>query len=100
MIKFATDGVLSFSQVPLKLSSALGFICSGISFFFILYGVVAKIFYPHLVIAGWASTFVAVLFMGGVQLIGIGLLGEYLGRIYEEIKGRPLYIIDEEINVG
>src|SRR5208283_3208925 len=100
MIKFATDGILSFSHVPLKLSSALGFICSGVSFVFIIYGLVIKYFYPQRAIVGWASTFVAVLFIGGIQLIGIGVLGEYLGRIHDEIKGRPLYIVDEQINFG
>jgi len=98
MFKFAMDGVLSFSQVPLKISSIFGFICSGISFLLIIYGLVRKVFSPEAVVIGWASTFVTVLFLGGVQLITIGILGEYLGRIHEEIKGRPLYIIDEEIN--
>ena len=98
MIRFAMDGILSFSQLPLKLSSALGFFCSGLSFLFIVYGLIIKYFFPLRAIPGWASIFVAILFIGGVQLICIGILGEYLGRIYEEIKGRPLYIIDEEIN--
>lgn len=98
MIKFAMDGILSFSQIPLKLSSALGFLCSGLSFFFVLYGLIVKYFFPERAMPGWASIFVAILFIGGVQLICIGILGEYLGRIYEEIKARPLYVIDEEIN--
>jgi glycosyltransferase involved in cell wall biosynthesis len=98
MMKFAIDGILSFSQIPLKLSSAFGFLCSVISFVLLVYGVVAKYFYPETTIPGWTSIFVASLFLGGVQLISIGILGEYLGRIYEEIKGRPLYIIDEQMN--
>jgi glycosyltransferase involved in cell wall biosynthesis len=98
MMKFAVDGILSFSQIPLKLSSAFGFLCSVISFVMLVYGVVAKYFYPETTIRGWTSIFVASLFLGGVQLIAIGILGEYLGRIYEEIKGRPLYVIDEQIN--
>lgn len=98
MMKFAMDGILSFSQLPLKLSSALGFLCSGLSFFFILYGLIIKYFFPERAIPGWTSIFVAILFIGGVQLICIGILGEYLGRIHEEIKARPLYVIDEEIN--
>jgi dolichol-phosphate mannosyltransferase len=61
---------------------------------------VIKFLFPERAITGWASVFVASLFLGGVQLICLGILGEYLGRIYEEIKGRPLYIIDEEINFG
>ncbi len=99
MLKFAIDGMLSFSQVPLKLSSALGLICALVSFVFMIYGLVMKSFFPGHVIPGWASLFSAVLFIGGVQLICLGVLGEYIGRIYEEIKKRPLYIIDEEINL-
>lgn len=98
MLKFSIDGMLSFSLTPLKLSSAFGFLCAVISFLFITYGLVIKFIFPERAITGWASTFVAVLFLGGVQLICVGILGEYIGRIYEEIKGRPLYIIDEEIN--
>ncbi len=98
MLKFALDGILSFSQMPLKLSSALGFICSGISFLLILYGLIIKMIFPDRAILGWASVFLAVLFLGGIQLICLGILGEYIGRIYEEDKKRPLYIIDEEIN--
>jgi dolichol-phosphate mannosyltransferase len=98
MVKFAIDGVLSFSQVPLKVASAFGFVSAGISFFFMIYGVVAKTFFPQTVVPGWASTFSAILFIGGVQLICLGILGEYVGRIYEEVKKRPLYIVQEEIN--
>jgi glycosyltransferase involved in cell wall biosynthesis len=98
MMKFAVDGILSFSQAPLRISTAFGFLCSGLSFIFILYGLIIKYYFPGKAIPGWASIFVATLFLGGVQLICFGILGEYLGRIYEEIKNRPLYIIDEEIN--
>jgi polyisoprenyl-phosphate glycosyltransferase len=99
MIRFALDGILSFSQIPLKLSSSFGFLCSLLSFAFILYGFIVKYLFPETAIPGWASVFVAVLFLGGVQLVCVGILGEYLGRVYEEIKGRPLYIIEEEINL-
>jgi polyisoprenyl-phosphate glycosyltransferase len=98
MLKFAVDGILSFSQAPLKLASALGLASSAVAFVFIVYGIVVKIFAPERVIAGWSSVFTAVLFVGGIQLISLGVLGEYIGRIYEEIKNRPLYIVDEEIN--
>lgn len=99
LLKLAIDGILSFSQIPLKLSSAFGFLCSVISFCLLIYGVMAKYLQPETSIPGWTSIFVASLFLGGVQLISIGILGEYLGRIYEEIKGRPLYVIDEQINM-
>ncbi len=98
MLHFALNGIFSFSQIPLKISSALGLICSGVSFIFIIYGLMSKFFYPETTIHGWTSVFTAILFLGGVQLLTIGILGEYLGRIYDEIKGRPLYIIEEEIN--
>ncbi len=98
MIKFAIDGILSFSQAPLRLASALGLASSAVSFVFIVYGLVVKIMAPERTIAGWGSVFTAVLFVGGVQLICLGVLGEYIGRIYEEIKNRPLYIVDEEVN--
>jgi glycosyltransferase involved in cell wall biosynthesis len=98
MLKFAIDGILSFSQLPLKFSSAFGFLCSGIAFFFMIYGFFQKYFSPETTISGWTSIFVASLFIGGVQLMSIGIVGEYIGRMYEEIKGRPLYITAEEIN--
>jgi dolichol-phosphate mannosyltransferase len=99
MLRFAVDGMLSFSHVPLKLSSTLGFGASALSFVFLIYGIVIRFFFPERAIAGWASVFVAVLFLGGVQLICIGILGEYLGRMYDEVKRRPLYISEEEINL-
>jgi len=98
MVKFAIDGVLSFSQVPLKVASAFGFVSAAVSFCFMVYGLVQKSMFPETVVPGWASTFSAILFIGGVQLICLGILGEYVGRIYEEVKKRPLYIVQEEIN--
>jgi dolichol-phosphate mannosyltransferase len=98
MLRFALDGIFSFSQIPLKLASAFGFLCSILSFVFFIYGFIVKIYFPEKAIPGWASIFVAILFVGGVQLVCVGILGEYVGRIYEELKGRPLYIIDDEQN--
>jgi len=98
MLKFAVDGLLAFSQAPLKMASALGLASSAVSFFFIVYGLWMKYFYPEQVLPGWSSIFSAVLFLGGIQLICLGVLGEYIGRIYEEIKQRPLYVVDEEVN--
>lgn len=98
MVKFAADGILSFSQIPLKLASALGLLSAIVSFFFMAYGLVMKYFFPEQVIPGWSSLFSAVLFIGGIQLLSLGILGEYIGRIYEEIKQRPLYIVQDEVN--
>ena len=95
MLKFAADAVTSFSDVPLRLASYLGFTVSTAAFIYAL----VIIFFKAIRLGtpeyarGWASTMVVILFLGGVQLIGIGILGEYLGRIYDEVKGRPLYLI-------
>jgi len=95
MLKFAIDAITSFSDVPLRLASYLGFTVSTAAF---IYGIIIILFKAFRLgtpeyARGWASTMVAILFLGGVQLIGIGILGEYLGRIYDEVKGRPLYLI-------
>ncbi|HDM78496.1 MAG TPA: glycosyltransferase [Deltaproteobacteria bacterium] len=98
MISFAIDGILSFSNLPLRLSSAFGFIAAVISFILLLYGIWIKVFYPSKTIPGWTSLFVVILFFSGIQLVCIGILGEYVGRANEECKKRPLYIVDEEVN--
>lgn len=98
MISFATDGILSFSRLPLRFSSVFGLLCSAISFVFIVYGLVIRIIFSSYAISGWASIFLAILFLGGVQLLTVGILGEYVGRIYEEVKGRQLFVIAEEVN--
>jgi glycosyltransferase involved in cell wall biosynthesis len=98
MLKFAVDGLLAFSQLPLKLASSLGLVSAAVSFGFMVYGVILYYFYPDKVIPGWSSLFSAVLFIGGIQLICLGVLGEYIGRIYDEVKNRPLYIVDEVMN--
>ncbi|HEY3676327.1 MAG TPA: glycosyltransferase family 2 protein [Candidatus Tumulicola sp.] len=97
MLRFAIDGITSFSDIPLRFASYFGFSVSAIAFVYALVVVVAKLFrvYPPGYTPGWASTIVAVVFLGGVQLISLGILGEYLGRIYDEVKGRPLYLISD-----
>ena len=95
MLKFAIDGITSFSDVPLRFASYLGFTVSTAAFIYAIIIILFKAFHfgtPEYA-RGWASTMVAILFLGGVQLIGIGILGEYIGRIYDEVKGRPLYLI-------
>lgn len=95
MLRFAVDGITSFSDAPLRFASYLGFCASLVAFVYALYVIISKLLNvnPLGYTPGWASTIVAVLFLGGVQLIGIGILGEYLGRVYDEVKGRPIYII-------
>ena len=97
MLRFAIDGITSFSDAPLRLASYLGFCSSAVAFVYAIYVIVSKLVNvnPLGYTPGWASTIVAVLFLGGVQLIGIGILGEYLGRIYDEVKGRPIYLVSE-----
>ena len=97
MIRFAVDGITSFSDIPLRFASYFGFLVSVLAFVYALVVVVAKVLRvnPPAYTPGWASTIVAVVFLGGVQLISLGIIGEYLGRIYDEVKGRPLYLIDD-----
>ncbi|MGJ0484892.1 MAG: glycosyltransferase family 2 protein [Methylomicrobium sp.] len=93
---FALDGITSFSTVPLKIWSYLGFL---ISLFAFTYGslIIIRTLVFGIDIPGYASLLVIILFLGGLQLIGIGVLGEYLGRIYLETKKRPIYIIKQEL---
>jgi dolichol-phosphate mannosyltransferase len=92
MIKFATDGIVSFSTKPLKIVSFLGILSIVLSLAIFIYSLISKIFI-HETIAGWASIVNIVAFFGGLQLISLGIVGEYVARIYEEAKNRPLYII-------
>ena len=97
MIRFAMDGITSFSDIPLRFASYFGFTVSAVAFIYALIVVAFKLFSlkPPGYTPGWASTIVAVLFLGGVQLMSLGILGEYLGRVYDEVKGRPLYLISD-----
>lgn len=92
MIRFALDGIVSFSFVPLQLATYAGFAISGLSFLAILWVVYLRLFTTQ-TITGWASLMVIMLFLGGIQLITLGVVGEYIGRIYDEVKRRPLYLI-------
>lgn len=98
MLRLAIDGMMSFSAAPLHLVTYLGLIVSALSFLYGLYSIYAY-FFTNLTIPGWTSILVAVLFLGGVQLISIGFVGEYLIRIYNETKGRPLFIIKDSLSV-
>jgi tellurite resistance protein TehA-like permease len=77
-------------------STYLGFISAAISLIAILVVILLRLFGQRQELTGQATTLVAVLFLGGVQLISLGIIGEYLGRIYDEVKGRPLYLVDEK----
>jgi dolichol-phosphate mannosyltransferase len=96
LIKYAVDGMLSFSTRPLRSATYLGFFVSIVAFALGLF-YVATFFAFHKEINGFTTTITCVLFLGGVQLICMGILGEYIGRMYEEIKQRPLYVIQERL---
>jgi glycosyltransferase involved in cell wall biosynthesis len=94
MLKLAGDGIFGFSWSPLKFISRLGYTISGLSFVGIVYVVLLKVLDPSKAVPGWTFTAVCVLFIGGVQLFVLGLLGNYIGRIYTEAQNRPLYIVE------
>lgn len=96
LFSLALSGLLSFSYVPLRLASLLGLSTAFVAFIFILLVIALRLFFGFGLI-GWASTLSAILLLGGIQLITLGIIGEYLARIYEEVKGRPQYIIEEKI---
>jgi dolichol-phosphate mannosyltransferase len=97
MVHFALDAIASFSNVPLQLATVAGFVCAALAFLAIPVAIAFKIFGNF--IPGITTTVVAVLLLGGFQLIAIGLIGEYVGRIYDEVKRRPLYIVRDTANV-
>jgi dolichol-phosphate mannosyltransferase len=95
MVKFAGDAITGFSYFPLQMATYLGFIAAGLSILAIPVVVAARMAGSQ-AFFGQATTLIAVLFLGGVQLISLGILGEYIGRIYDEARGRPLYIVRED----
>jgi len=99
MLAFATDGILSFSTKPLRVAATLGMLSASLALLGILYALILRIFTSTWV-EGWTALMIAVLFLGGVQLICVGILGEYIGRIYNQSKGRPLYVVQEYIGFG
>ncbi|MDQ2086087.1 glycosyltransferase family 2 protein [Herbivorax sp. ANBcel31] len=98
MFKFAFDAITSFSYKPLKLASYTGFLLSFCSFIYLLVVLYTKLFSSEITQPGWASTLAVNLFFNGITLMILGIIGEYIGRIYDEAKGRPLYIIRQTKN--
>lgn len=101
LLRLATDGLFSFSYSPLRLATSLGLVVSILALVYVV-----KVLIWHFcgwvdvqTPRGWTTTIIAILFLGGVQLVTIGILGEYIGRIYEEVKQRPLYVFKEKINL-
>lgn len=96
MLRFALDGIASFSVAPLRAVTYLGFAVSALAVCGIVYALAMRAFTSDWV-TGWTAIFISVLFLGGVQLISVGIIGEYVGRIYGESKRRPLYLVSEQI---
>ncbi|MFN8154594.1 MAG: glycosyltransferase family 2 protein [Bacteroidia bacterium] len=94
MIRFALDGITGFSNLPLKFATIAGFIVSGVTFLISLYALYAR-FISKDYVPGWTSLILAILFIGGVQLISIGIIGEYISRLSANVRKRPLYIIED-----
>jgi polyisoprenyl-phosphate glycosyltransferase len=95
MIRFALDGITSFSNTPLKLATTAGFVTFIISFVLICYALYSKFFLNETTIRGWTSLMVSVLFIGSIQLLSIGIIGEYISRLSDNVRNRPKYIIEE-----
>ncbi len=96
MLHLAVDSILSFSLVPLRLATWIGFLAAVLALSGIAYAAAMRIF-TDVWVPGWTLTFIALLFLGGVQLVLIGVIGEYLGRIYAEVKRRPLYLVKDRL---
>ena len=98
MLKFAMIGLFYFSKKPLKVATFLGSVCVLLGLIFVLWMLINRFILGGATVQGWISTIVIVVFFGGVQLLTIGVLGQYIGNIFDESKGRPEYIISEKIN--
>ena len=97
MLRFASDGMISFSVKPLKLAIMVGLISALIACLGVIWVLAGRLFTDGWVVPGWSATILAIMFLGGVQLLCTGILGEYIGRIYMQSKGRPLYVVGEII---
>lgn len=92
MVGFALDGIFGFSSSPLKFISKLGYVIAGLSVVGILYTLILRLYFPSHTVEGWAFIVISIFFIGGIQLIMLGVLGNYIGRIYVEAQDRPLYM--------
>jgi dolichol-phosphate mannosyltransferase len=103
LVRLALDGLVNFSERPLQLLSITGFVIAGLAFTGMVYSIISRVAGISLFglkpadTPGWTSLILVILFIGGVQLIGMGIIGEYLGRVYGEVKRRPLYVVREEL---
>lgn len=95
MIRFAADGIMGFSSKPLQLITRVGYAFSVLALIGALYALFVRIFFPELTVEGWAFTAIVILLVGGLQLVMMGIIGSYVGRIYTEVKNRPLYGVQD-----
>jgi len=98
MLHFALDGLTSFSSVPLRMATWLGVLAGIVATGVGIWALYAK-FWANRVVPGWTTIMILVAFSASIQLVMMGILGEYIGRIYNEIKQRPLYVLSEQINL-
>lgn len=98
LLRFAFDGLVAFSDMPLRIWTVIGAVISGFAFFYIVVRLVRTLVYG-IDVPGYESIIVIMLFLGGIQLITLGIIGHYLGRVFNEVKGRPLYIVRERLGV-
>ncbi|HEX7543129.1 MAG TPA: glycosyltransferase family 2 protein [Patescibacteria group bacterium] len=99
MLNFALEGMTSFSVKPLRIATYFGFLSGILGFLGIIYELIQKAISPQSFVIGWAGLFTAIMFIGGIQLITIGIIGEYIGKIYQEVQKRPKYLIKEKTNI-
>ena len=99
LLRLAFDGLVSYSFAPLRLVSNIGMLVSLSALLYMVYLLMARLF-GDMTIQGWTSTVVIVLFLGGIQLLSLGIIGEYIGRIFDEVKQRPQYVIGQTLGVG
>lgn len=97
MMHFALDGITAFSKVPLRMAFYIGLLCGLLSILMILH-ILFVHFFTDNVVSGWTTLAVSIFFLGGVQLVCIGIIGEYVGRVFEEVKQRPLYWVKDSVN--
>ena len=98
LVRLALDGIFSFSNLPLRIATLLGLVVSAVAFVIMATVLYLRLFTDRAIL-GWASLMTSILFLGGVVLVTIGIIGEYVGRIYDEVKRRPLYIVEERLGV-
>jgi dolichol-phosphate mannosyltransferase len=97
LVRYAMDGMISFSYKPLRFMTWAGVFVAAVGFCTAIYFIIKRVFFNDPAVTGFTTLLTMMMFLGGVQLIAIGILGEYIGRIYEEIKQRPLYVVREKV---